>query len=143
VACALGQYDRVLPRLQALADADPLNEPAHARLMIALAGSGQQAAAIRVHEDVRTRLDRELGLYPGEELAEAYVRVLRQDIHTGTRGEVPARRPPLPATAHVVPRQLPAAPRCFTGRHAELAVLSALGERAQGEASGVVIAALT
>lgn len=143
VACALGQYDRVLPRLQALADADPLNEPAHARLMIALAGSGQQAAAIRVHEDVRTRLDRELGLHPGEELAEAYVRVLRQDIHTGNRGEAPARRPPLPAPAHVVPRQLPAAPRCFTGRHAELAVLSALGERALEEANGVVIAALT
>jgi DNA-binding SARP family transcriptional activator len=136
VACALGQYDRVLPRLQALADADPLNEPAHARLMIALAGSGQQAAAIRVHQDVRTRLDRELGLYPGEELAEAYVRVLRQDIHTGNRGQAPA-------TGHVVPRQLPAAPRCFTGRHAELAALSALGERALGNASGVVIAALT
>ena len=63
VACALGQYDRVLPRLQALADAEPLNEPAHARLMIALAGSGQQAAAIRVYEDMRARLDRELGLF--------------------------------------------------------------------------------
>jgi DNA-binding SARP family transcriptional activator len=50
VACTLGQHDRVLPRLQALADAEPLNEPAHARLMIALAGTGQQAAAIRVHE---------------------------------------------------------------------------------------------
>jgi tetratricopeptide (TPR) repeat protein len=143
VACALGQYDRVLPRLQALADADPLNEPAHARLMIALAGSGQQAAAIRVHEDVRTRLDRELGLYPGEELAEAYVRVLRQDIYAGNRGQAPSRRRPPPATAHVVPRQLPAAPRCFTGRRAELAVLSTLGERALREARGVVIAALT
>jgi hypothetical protein len=39
VACALGQHDRVIPRLRALADAEPLNEPAHARLMIALAGS--------------------------------------------------------------------------------------------------------
>ncbi len=85
VACALGQYHRVLPRLQALAEAEPLNEPAHARLMIALAGSGQQAAAIRVYEELRSRLDRELGLYPGEELAEAYVRVLRQDIRAGNR----------------------------------------------------------
>jgi DNA-binding SARP family transcriptional activator/tetratricopeptide (TPR) repeat protein/transcriptional regulator with XRE-family HTH domain len=143
VACALGQHDRVLPRLQALADAEPLNEPAHARLMIALAGSGQQAAAIRVHEDMRTRLDRELGLSPGEELAEAHVRVLRQDIRAGNRGRSPARRSALPATAHEVPRQLPAAPRCFTGRWGELAALCALVEQDLREASGVVIAALT
>jgi DNA-binding SARP family transcriptional activator/transcriptional regulator with XRE-family HTH domain len=143
VACALGQYDRVLPRLQALVDAEPLNEPAHARLMIALAGSGQQAAAIRVHEDVRTRLDRELGLYPGEELAEAYVRVLRQDIRAGRRGPAPARPLALPDPVDMVPRQLPAAPRCFTGRCGELAALSALAETALGEARGVAIAALT
>jgi DNA-binding SARP family transcriptional activator len=87
VACALGQYRRALPRLQALAAAEPLNEPAHARLMIALAGSGEQAAAIRVYEDLRSRLDRELGLYPGKELAEAHMRVLRQDIRAGTQGE--------------------------------------------------------
>jgi DNA-binding SARP family transcriptional activator/transcriptional regulator with XRE-family HTH domain len=111
VACALGQYDRVLPRLRALADAEPLNEPAHARLMIALAGSGQQAAAIRVHEDVRTRLDRELGLYPGRELAEAYVRVLRQDVRAGGRGRGPVRHAAV-AAADVVTRQLSATLRC-------------------------------
>lgn len=143
VACALGQHERVIPRLQALAAAEPLNEPAHARLMIALAGSGQQAAAVRVHEDMRTRLDCELGLSPGEELAEAYVRVLRQDIRVGNRGRAPASPPALTATVHVVPRQLPAAPRCFTGRCGELAGLSALVERDLREASGVVIAALT
>jgi len=86
LACALGQYRRVLPRLHALAVADPLNESAHARLMIALAGTGQQAAAIGVYEDLRSRLDRELGLYPGEELAEAHLRVLRQDIRAGKAG---------------------------------------------------------
>jgi DNA-binding SARP family transcriptional activator len=85
-ASALGQYRRVLPRLQALAAAEPLNESAHACLMIALAGSGQQAAAIRIYEDLRSRLDGELGLYPGEELVEAHVRVLRQDIRAGDRG---------------------------------------------------------
>ncbi len=80
VACALGQYHRVLPRLRALAAAEPFNEPAHARLMITLAGSGEQVAAIRVYEDLRLRLDQELGLYPGEELAGAHMRVLRRDI---------------------------------------------------------------
>ena len=143
VACALGQHDRVIPRLRALADAEPLNEPAHARLMIALAGSGQQAAAVRVHEDVRTRLEHELGLSPGEELAEAYVRVLRQDIRAGNRRRARARPPAPPAAVHVVPKQLPAAPRFFTGRRSELAALSALVERELWEASGVVIAALT
>ena len=88
VACAAGLHFKVLPRLRALADADPLNESAHARLMIALAGCGQQAGAIRVYEGVRSRLDRELGLYPGEELTEAYLRVLRQDIRSRKRGRV-------------------------------------------------------
>jgi DNA-binding SARP family transcriptional activator/transcriptional regulator with XRE-family HTH domain len=143
VACALGKYHWVLSRLQALVDAEPLNEAAHARLMIALAGSGQQAAAIRVYEEVRSRLDQELGLYPGEELAEAYVRVLRQDIPAGNRTRPPARPPALHTTVYVVPRQLPAAPRCFTGRAGELAALSALVERDLEQASGVVIAALT
>jgi DNA-binding SARP family transcriptional activator/tetratricopeptide (TPR) repeat protein/DNA-binding XRE family transcriptional regulator len=143
VACALGQHDRVLPRLRALADAEPLNEPAHARLMIVLAGSGQQAAALRVYQDMRSRLDRELGIYPGEELAEAYMRVLRQDISAGNRGRLHVRTPALPATAHVVPRQLPAGPRSLIGRARELAALSALVERDLSRASGVAIAALT
>jgi DNA-binding SARP family transcriptional activator/transcriptional regulator with XRE-family HTH domain len=143
VAGALGQHDRVLPRLRALADAEPLNESAHARLMIALAGSGRQAAAIGVYEEVRGRLDRELGLYPGDELAEAYLRVLRQDIRAGSldRGRA---RPSAPAVAmHLVPRQLPAAPRCLVGRSDELAALSALAERDLSGTSGVDIAALT
>ena len=143
VACAIGQHSRVLPRLRALADTEPLNEPAHARLMIALAGSGQQAAALRVYEDVRARLDRELGIYPGEELAEAYLRVLRQDIFAENQGRPHVRPPALLAAMHVVPRQLPTGPRSFVGRARELTALSALVERDPGQASGVVIAALT
>jgi DNA-binding SARP family transcriptional activator/transcriptional regulator with XRE-family HTH domain len=143
VACAVGLHFRVLPRLRALADADPLNEPAHARLMIALAGCGQQAAAIRVYEGVRSRLDKELGLYPGEELTESYMRVLRQDIRSGKTGRVPMSRQAPPDCVHVVPRQLPVGPRNFTGRASELAVLSALLEREPGQTSGVVIVALT
>lgn len=147
VACVLGQYRRVLPRLKALAAAEPLNEPAHARLMIALAGAGEQAAAIRVYEDLRSRLDRELGLYPGDELTEAHVRVLRQDVrarHSGRAQPHPLAHPPAwPAVVREVPRQLPAALRRFTGRASELAALSDLLERDPAEAAGVVIAALT
>ncbi len=106
-AWVLGQYRRVLPPLQALAAAEPLNEPADAWLMIALAGSGQQAAAIYVYEAMRRRLDRELGLYPGDELAEAHLRVLRQDIHAGStrRAAVGA-----PGTAHLTRAVMSATP---------------------------------
>jgi DNA-binding SARP family transcriptional activator/DNA-binding XRE family transcriptional regulator len=143
VACALGQHYRVLPRLRALALAEPLNEPAHARLMIALAGAGQQVAALRVYEEVRSRLDRELGIYPGRDLADAYLRVLRQDISAGSRGRPHVRPPALAVTVHVVPRQLPAGPRSFIGRAGELAALSALADADLKQASGVAIAALT
>jgi DNA-binding SARP family transcriptional activator len=63
--------------------------------MIALAGTGQQAAAIGIYEDLRSRLDGELGLYPGEELAEAHLRILRQDIRAVLHA---------PARARAVPR---------------------------------------
>ena len=143
VSCALGQPYRVLRRLQALAGAEPLNELAHARLIIALTGAGQRAAAIRVYEDMRLRLDRELGLYPGDELGDAYLRVLRQDIRAGSGTRAGVRPRALTAPAHVVPRQLPAAPRGFTGRAGELLALYPLLERDSAETSGVVIAALT
>lgn len=82
VACSVGQHQVAVKRLLMMTSTDPLNEPVHARLMIALAGLGQQAAAIAVYEGLRTRLDRELGLYPSEELADAHLRVLRQDVPT-------------------------------------------------------------
>lgn len=76
LACGRGLHDRIVPRLYALAAAEPLNERVHARLMIALAGAGQRAAAVRVYEDLRGRLDREFAIYPGEELVETHLRVL-------------------------------------------------------------------
>ena len=143
VACALGQPYRVLPRLQAFAEAEPLNELAHAHLMIALAAIGQQAAAIRLYENMRLRLDRELGLYPGEELGRAHMRVLRRDIRAADVWRAPIRRPAPTGTAQAVPRQLPAAPRSLIGRADELCTLSRLLEQDSGETNGVPIAALT
>jgi len=79
-ASVAGWHDRVLPHLRALAARDPLNEKAHAHLIIVLAGSGQQAAALRVYEDLRFRLDDQLGIRPGPDLTSAYHRVLRQEV---------------------------------------------------------------
>jgi len=80
VASAAGWHERALSPLQALAAREPLNERAHAQLMIALAGCGQQAEALGLFEDLRARLDAELAMPPGPDLAEAHLRVLRQQI---------------------------------------------------------------
>jgi DNA-binding SARP family transcriptional activator/tetratricopeptide (TPR) repeat protein len=111
VASANGWHGRVLPYVRALVARHPLDEAAHARLMIALAGTGRQAEALEVLERLRHRLDEELGIMPGPELREAQDRVLRQ--------RVPATGPELPVF------QLPAAPADFTGRSAECARLAA------------------
>ena len=85
LAYELRQPDRALRELRALAGREPLNERAHAWLMTALAGAGQQAAALEVFEACRARLDSELGVLPGPELARAHERILRQE-------ELPAPR---------------------------------------------------
>lgn len=131
-------HHRAVPQLRALAAREPLNEKAHAHLMIALARTGHQAAALSVFDELRRRLDDQLGIYPGAELTDAHKRVLQQDLprkiedtaddagsgsavtnsiqssvdlHTGGRFPV---------------RQLPPALPDFTGRTAEVAGLASL-----------------
>jgi DNA-binding SARP family transcriptional activator len=117
-ASALGWHERVIPLLEGLARTEPLNERAHARLMAALAGAGHQAAAIAVYEDVRRRLDEELGVHPGPELADAHQRVLRHDV--------PAFGPATPpAATPVALRTQPRNAAAFTGRDGELRALAA------------------
>jgi DNA-binding SARP family transcriptional activator len=110
-AFELGRYQEVLPLLQWVSEADPLHEAVHAGLMIALAGTGQQAAALTVFDTLRRRLAEELGADPGPELAAAYQQVLRQEV---SRPEF------APVSAH---RQLPPDIADFTGREAELQAL--------------------
>lgn len=87
-AAGAGRHERALPYLQSLTAQERLNEKAHALLMVALAGSGQQAAALLVHEELRRRLDDELGVRPGAELSAAHLRVLRQEVTAA--GHLPA-----------------------------------------------------
>jgi hypothetical protein len=70
----------VLFWLEDLTVREPFDERARAQLMIALAGGGEQAAALRVYENLVHRLDEQLGLLPGAELRDAYQRILRQDL---------------------------------------------------------------
>ena len=158
----------MLALLRALAAGEPLNERAHAQLMIALAGCGQQAEALGLFEDLRARLDAELAMPPGPDLAEAHLRVLRQDIPPGaglagdTTGPAtpPAGQGAPPADQQAaaggqqtaaaaaasgsspVPRQLPTGVRHFAGREQEIGKLDALAQEASGAAGAVVISAI-
>ncbi|NUS16383.1 MAG: tetratricopeptide repeat protein, partial [Streptomyces sp.] len=102
------------------ADAYPPHERVHVRLMQALASAGRRAEALEAYEQARRALVAELGVEPGPELRELHGRILAGE-------EVRAPRPePAPPAGGAVPRQLPAAAGHFTGRHAEIAVLTGL-----------------
>lgn len=75
-----GRHDQVLRPLRGLHHREPLNERVAARLMIALAGSGCQADALCVYDEVRQRLDEQLGVYPCAELSQTQALVLRQQV---------------------------------------------------------------
>jgi DNA-binding SARP family transcriptional activator len=133
-ACAAGMYDRVLAHLHDLVAREPLNENAHALLMTALAGTGQQADALAVFEELRLRLDDQLGVRPGLRLSSVHLQVLRQDV------------PVIHATGKAwpaVPRQLAAPSRLFTGRADELSRLTAVLSECEEPAGQMVIWAIS
>ncbi|WP_285686902.1 BTAD domain-containing putative transcriptional regulator [Actinoplanes sp. NBRC 103695] len=105
----LRRQPEVLPRLRNLAARHPWHESLHARLIRALAASGQQAAALQAYDDVRRRLADELGIDPSTELADARQAVLLR------HAEAPRHRPASPG-GPVRPWQAPAPPPDFTGR---------------------------
>ena len=80
IGIALGEHEQAAAQLRSVRDDEPLHEGLHARLMVALAGSGQQAAALELFDDLRGRLSAELGIEPGPELRSAQLQVLRQEI---------------------------------------------------------------
>ncbi|MFG1918585.1 BTAD domain-containing putative transcriptional regulator [Micromonospora sp. NPDC048898] len=137
-ALASGELRGLLPVVQKAAAQDGLNEAVQAPLILLLAASGRQAAAVAAYQALRSRLAEDLGVDPGPEVRAAYDRVLRQEVVT-------APAPPPPAVGEVpplrsVPSQLPAANRFFTGRAAELAQLSRVAaEVNRGRSSSVIV----
>jgi DNA-binding SARP family transcriptional activator/Tfp pilus assembly protein PilF/DNA-binding XRE family transcriptional regulator len=137
VAAGLGRHQQVAALLEPLVREEPLHEGLAARLMLALVGSGEQVAALRLFTEVRERLADELGVDPGDELKAAHLRVLRGGPRaTGTGAGGPAATttadPAAPMAAAtrsprpVAPAQLPATIASFTGRTEQLAQLAAL-----------------
>jgi DNA-binding SARP family transcriptional activator/Tfp pilus assembly protein PilF len=130
VALRRGRHAELVGELSVRAGQHLLDERVAGQYMLALARSGRQADALRYYQDIRSRLAEELGSDPGTALAAVYQQVLTGD----------AESPDLVVTHQPTPRQLPAAPRSFTGRADELAVLTkALDEQA---AATVVVSAV-
>lgn len=114
VLLRLGEHDALAAELPSAVRARPLDERLVGQLMLALFRCGRQAEALEHHTRLRDRLVEELGNDPGPELAELHRRIIRGDAAA-----------PQPATEATPPRQLPAAPRLFTAREAELDRLDA------------------
>ena len=124
-----GEHSALLGDLARGSARYPLDERLAAQEMTALHRSGRSAAALERYARLRDTLAGELGTDPGLALRELY-----RDIVAGE----PASRP---GPAPVVPRQLPAAPRAFTGRAAALDRLDAALDR--DRAAAVVISSVT
>ena len=105
-----------------LVELDPLDEPARRCLMIALARSGDRAAAIRQYRATVAMLERELGVSPLAETTAAYeaIRDERLGPVVTAAAAVVATGPEPPPVAAASPPQLP-----LTGRRRELKSLRA------------------
>jgi DNA-binding SARP family transcriptional activator len=91
-----GDHAGVISELRGHIIEHPLREQLWALLMLALAGSGQQAAALQTYATIRHRLVDELGVEPGVALRSAHLRVLRQEIPNAHFRQMEA----LPASDH-------------------------------------------
>ncbi|WP_433537836.1 ATP-binding protein [Micromonospora sp. CA-249363] len=117
VELELGWFAATARTLRPLVAEHPLREPLVAAYLLALAGCGQQAAALRLYAETRRRLVDELGIDPGPELSGAHLRMLRGR---------PAAEPASAGPAGPPPAQLPGDPAWFSGRTAALRQLDAL-----------------
>jgi DNA-binding SARP family transcriptional activator/Tfp pilus assembly protein PilF len=145
----LNRHADVIAELRQLAGTHPLRERLHALLMLALYRDGQQGEALAAYQRARRMLIEELGAEPGPELRQLERQILAADpalaapAPAGMRGAADLARPgPEQRVWAVVPRQLPAAVRYFTGRTAELAALASMPGHAAGTGRTVVICAI-
>jgi DNA-binding SARP family transcriptional activator len=89
LALSLGRSESVIPALQLAASMAPLHEPVQAGLISALGAAGRQSEAFAVYRSVRERLAEELGVDPGQALADAHRRILAQPLPPPARSLVP------------------------------------------------------
>lgn len=124
LALELGRPEQSVRLLWAVAGNDPLHEGVHARLMLTLAACGEQAAALKVFTAFRDRLDDQLGISPSDEIRDAHLRILRQQLPRPERGPDAAPAADRPAASR--PAQLPYGTSWYTGRDRQMHELDAL-----------------
>jgi DNA-binding SARP family transcriptional activator/tetratricopeptide (TPR) repeat protein len=126
-----GRHADVLAELAAEAAAHPFDERVTGQLMLALYRVGRPSDALAQYQRIRQQLAGELGTDPGPALRDLHQRILVAD---------PALA--VPARTAAVPRQLPAAPRLFTGRTRELTRLSAVLDEGSESGRTLVLSAI-
>jgi DNA-binding SARP family transcriptional activator len=131
----LGRHAEVIGELRYLVGAHPLQERLHGLLLLALYRDGRQAEALAAYQTARRVLIEELGTEPGPELQD-----LHQQILTGDRAlDLSGRQRPPGSAGQATPRELPPTVPGFTGRSAELRVLTEMLDQAGTDAPGTVV----
>ncbi|HEX3784635.1 MAG TPA: BTAD domain-containing putative transcriptional regulator [Pseudonocardiaceae bacterium] len=131
----LGRHNEILPTLATFAGKRPLDERVAGQLMLALYRAGRQADALNHYQRTRTQLADELGIDPSPALRDLHQQILTADPKLTTVA-------PEPAATSPVPRQLPAAPRSFSGRMRELDSLTSVLDLEAMPNATVVISAI-
>jgi DNA-binding SARP family transcriptional activator len=151
LALAGGRHADLLATLASQTEQRPLDERLAGQFMLALYRSGRQADALTHYQRTQARLGDELGIRPSEPLRTLYQQMLTADpaLAAPRTGPAPGRAGSAGAErggsvgAHLAelpaPRQLPAAPRAFAGRAAEIALLSRAIDEHPGNVSGTVV----
>jgi DNA-binding SARP family transcriptional activator/WD40 repeat protein len=129
---ALGQYEQLIPELQAVAGKHPLRERPHAQLMLALYFTGRHAEALAVYRDFRRLLLDEVGLEPSVELRRLEEDILQQSVRPTHRLQ------PLPAVPSRAPGLDFTRDERMIGRSSDLAWLEVLFEHASAGEQPVV-----
>ncbi|GGM90344.1 hypothetical protein GCM10011609_29130 [Lentzea pudingi] len=137
----LGHGEDLVAGLSARVADNPLDERVAGQYMLALYRAGRAADALEHYRQVQERLVEELGTDPGEAAQQLHLRILAADpaLTAAPTASAPVT---VAAGSVVVPRQLPAAPTPFVGRHDELDRLDATLRTGSDTATTVVISAI-
>lgn len=137
---ACGRDRDIVGELGSWVAESPFRERLVASLMLALYRSGRHTESLDVYERMRNQLRDALGLDPGPDLQQLHGRILRHnvDLNSTTSPVGEPQNSPRGSQHPVLPRQLPPAPKAFTGRTAELADLTMLLDRPGSPASTIV-----
>ena len=123
-----GEHVQLIPDLEQTAAEFPLDEQVCGQLMLALYRSGRQADALAAFHRLKAALDEQLAIYPGPELRELEMSILRQDpaLDLAARPVLTAVTIASSTPVRPVPAQLPPSVPGFAGRAAELASLDSM-----------------